>query len=85
MLHSIDASTQYSPSTTTTNSGIETAIEVLDFYWISLFWALTLIQLDQAFDKNDYKQFFFPYDIIAIPILGRCHNRNVMESKDKFF
>ena len=63
---------------------MEATIEVLDSYWVSLFWALTPIQFDQAFDNSDYKEFLLLYDINSRPVTGSRHARNVMESKGKF-
>ncbi len=79
----MDAATCYSVGAVVPGTGMESAIDVFDFHWISQFWASNSMQFDQAFDNKIFKNFLNVYGIESRPIPARRHEKNVLESKHK--
>ncbi len=81
--HIMDAATRYSVGAVVPDTGMVSAIDVLDSHWISQFWAPNSMQFDQAFDNEIFKNFLNVYGIESRPIPARRHNKNALESKHK--
>lgn len=77
------ASTLYSAGTAISDTGMGAAVEVLDSFWISLFWAPASIQFDQSFESHDFEQVLLLSCTNLIFITAPLNNKNGIESRHK--
>ena len=71
----MDGTTRYSAGAVIPDTGMKSAIGVLDFFWISPFWAPESIQFDQAFENNELTEFLSLHGIDARPVPGRSQQK----------
>ena len=81
--HVKDAYTLFSVGAVVPDTGMESAIAVLDSRWISQFWTPTAIQFDQVFSNEPFQDYLKVFGIESRSTAARRHNKDVLESKHK--
>lgn len=81
MFHMMDAWSRFSTCYALDDASLRSAVIGFEASWLSKFWAPLSVRGDDAFNKDEFKNYMSTLDIEFRPIPPRRHSKNVLESK----